>query len=134
VIVITIAKVSLHSNMLSKTIRLCKLNKVQITQRCIRLSASNLTKNPDNVSFNSISDAYGYKSKYELFRGWFVFKLCSYTSLVNHLSQVKQRINFILIVFQINLVIYYFTYCSWSTIIRIYNAFNSLWTFCCWYR
>jgi hypothetical protein len=109
VIIIAIPKVSLHSNMLSKMIRLCKLHKVQITQRCIRLSASNLTKNHESVSFNSISDAYGYKSKYELFRGWFVFKLCSYTSLVNHLSQVKQSRNFILILFRTNLVIYYFT-------------------------
>jgi hypothetical protein len=74
-------------------IRQCKLPKVQITKYFVRSSALNLTKNHEKVKFDSISDAYGYKSKRELFRGWFVFKLCSYTSLVNHLSEVNQIAN-----------------------------------------
>jgi hypothetical protein len=75
--------------MLSKAMRLCKRHKIQSTQHYIRSSVANFTKNHENISFDSISAAYGYKSRNELFRGWFVFKLCSYTSLVNHLSQVK---------------------------------------------
>jgi len=63
-----------------------------MTQCFVRSAVSSLTKNYEKVEFDSISASYGYKSKRELVRGWFVFKLCSYTSLVNHLSQVKIQI------------------------------------------
>ncbi|CAF3888602.1 unnamed protein product [Rotaria sp. Silwood2] len=69
-------------------IRQCKLHNVQITQCFIRSLASNSRENHEKVKFDSISAAYGYKSKRELFRGWFVFKLCSYSSLVNNLSKL----------------------------------------------
>ncbi|CAF1191634.1 unnamed protein product [Adineta steineri] len=82
--------------MLSKMIGQCKLNRVQIVQQCIRSSVSNTTTNYENIRFDSISTAYGYKSKYELFRGWLVFKLCSYKSLVNHLSQLLAISNTVL--------------------------------------
>ncbi|UJR25210.1 hypothetical protein I4U23_006562 [Adineta vaga] len=77
--------------MLSKLIRHGKLYRIQN----IRSSVINTSKIDGNIRFDSMSAAYGYKSKYELFRGWFVFKLCSYTSLVNYLSQfidVSRRI------------------------------------------
>ena len=71
-------------------IRQCKPHKAQITKYFIRSSSTlNSIKNHEKVKFDSISDAYGYKSKRELFRGWLVFKLCSYTSLVNHLTPVN---------------------------------------------
>jgi hypothetical protein len=75
--------------MLSKMIKHCRPYKTQIIQCLVRSTASNLTKTYEKVEFNSILTAYGYKTKHELFRGWFVFKLCSYTSLINHLSQVN---------------------------------------------
>jgi len=75
--------------MLSKIIKHSKPYKTEIIQCFIRSSASNLTKKYEKIEFDSILTAYGYKSKRELFRGWLVFKLCSYTSLVNHLSQVN---------------------------------------------
>lgn len=77
--------------MLSKTIHRCKPYKLQITQCLTRSTVSKLSKTNDKVEFNSISTAYGYKSTRELFRGWLVFKLCSYKSLVNNLSQVNQK-------------------------------------------
>jgi hypothetical protein len=120
--------------MLSKMFKQCRSHKVQVIQCLVRSTTSNLIKDHESVSFDSISAAYGYKSKRELFRGWVVFKLCSYKSFVNHLSQVNHCINLIFILFSKNLVIYYFTYCSWSTIIRVHDAFNHLWTFCCGYK
>lgn len=75
--------------MLSKTIKRCTPYKLQVTQYLARSTGSNVTKTHEKVEFDSISTSYGYKSTRELFRGWFVFKLCSYTSLVNNLSQVN---------------------------------------------
>jgi hypothetical protein len=86
--------------MLSKLVKQCKPYKLQITQYFVRSSASNFTKADEKIKFDSISTAYGYKSTRELFRGWFVFKLCSYKSLVNHLSQVNESLNFKFILFQ----------------------------------
>ncbi len=65
-----------------------------MTQCFIRSTVSSFTKNDEKVEFDSISASYGYKSKRELVRGWFVFKLCSYQSLVNHLSQVNKNLKF----------------------------------------
>ncbi|CAF0731868.1 unnamed protein product [Rotaria sp. Silwood1] len=75
--------------MLSKMIRQCQLyNNVHIKRCFVRSLALNSKENHEKVKFDSIAAAYGYKSKYELFRGWFVFKLCSYSSLVNRLSKL----------------------------------------------
>ena len=76
--------------MLSKLNTSCLLRHVQWTPCLIRWSTSYALNRPTQVKFDSVSDAYGYKSKGELFRGWLVFKLCSYTSLVNRLNQVEQ--------------------------------------------
>jgi hypothetical protein len=89
-------QVDSDSNMLSKLGRQCLISRAHIIQNCVYSSSSQSLNDPSKVKFDSISDAYGYKSKSELFRGWFVFKLCSYTSLVNHLSKVNEDINFIL--------------------------------------
>ena len=80
--------------MLSKTIRQYRPNRIQVTQYLVRSFASNLTQTDEKIKFDSISTTYGYKSTKELFRGWLVFKLCSYTSLVNHLSQVNSIFEF----------------------------------------
>jgi hypothetical protein len=80
--------------MLSKLIKQYKPYKFQIIQYFVRSSATNLTKADEQINFNSIATTYGYKSTRELFRGWFVFKLCSYQSLVNHLSQVNKSLKF----------------------------------------
>lgn len=77
--------------MLSKLNTTYLLRNVQQTFCLIRSSTSYAANRPSEVKFDSVSDAYGYKSKGELFRGWFVFKLCSYTSLVNQLNQVESR-------------------------------------------
>ena len=78
--------------MLSKVIQPCKLIRFQIPQCHIRTTAttSNLIKTDEKIRFDSVSTVYDYKSTRELFRGWLVFKLCSYTSLINHLTQVNQ--------------------------------------------
>ena len=75
--------------MLSKLIKQYKPHSLQTTAYLIRSSATNLVKTNENLNFDSIATAYGYKSTQELFRGWLVFKLCSYKSLVDHLSQVN---------------------------------------------
>jgi hypothetical protein len=75
--------------MLSKVIKQYRPHAKQVTQYFVRSTVTNLTKNYKNIEFDSISTAYGYKSNRELIRGWFVFKLCSYTSLVDHLPQVN---------------------------------------------
>ncbi|CAF1180011.1 unnamed protein product [Rotaria sordida] len=74
--------------MLLKMIRQYKLQNVQTIQCFVRALASNSKNNHEKVKFDSSATAYGHKSKSELFRGWFVFKLCSYSSLVNNLSQL----------------------------------------------
>ena len=76
--------------MLSKLNTVCLSRHVQWTHCLIRLSTSYAANRPSQVKFDSESDAYAYKSKGELFRGWFVFKLCSYTPLVNRLNQVER--------------------------------------------
>jgi hypothetical protein len=75
--------------MFSKLINRYKPYKLQNTKYLLRSSATNLAKTDENINFDSIATAYGYKSTQELFRGWLVFKLCSYKSLVDHLSQVN---------------------------------------------
>lgn len=67
----------------------CQAHKIQIIRCFTRPLASQLKGNYEKVNFDSITAAYGYKSKYELFRGWLVFKLCSYSSLINYLPQVN---------------------------------------------
>ncbi|CAF1167857.1 unnamed protein product [Adineta ricciae] len=74
--------------MLSKLIRRKQSFPVVFIQQCMRSSVLNPSRTNDEVRFDSITTAYGYKSKYELYRGWAVFKLCSYTSLVNRLTQL----------------------------------------------
>ncbi|CAF3494106.1 unnamed protein product [Rotaria socialis] len=74
--------------MLLKMIGKLNPHRIQITRYSVRFFASNIKENHEKVNFNSISAAYGYKSNRELFRGWFVFKLCSYSSLVDRLSQL----------------------------------------------
>ena len=54
----------------------------------MRLSASYSIDEGKTVKLDSVSAAYGYKSRGELLRGWLVFKLCSYTFLVNRLTTV----------------------------------------------
>lgn len=78
--------------MLSKVINPCKLIRFQI----IRTTAttSNIIKTDEKIRFDSVSTVYDYKSTRELVRGWFVFKLCSYSSLINHLTRVNQSISF----------------------------------------
>lgn len=76
--------------MLSKLNTTCLSRHVQWTCCLIRSSTSFTVNQPSEVKFDSVSDAYGYKSKGELFRGWLVFKLCSYTPLVNRLNQVEK--------------------------------------------
>ena len=74
--------------MLLKSIKPNSCHRVQIIKYALRSSASNVTQPVQDIKFDSPTSAYGYKTTGELFRGWLVFKLCSYTSLVNHLSQV----------------------------------------------
>ena len=78
---------------MSKMIKLCKVNRFRILQYSTRSFASNPKESHEKINFDSISTAYGYKSKRELFRGWFVFKLCSYSLLVNYLSEVSRNKN-----------------------------------------
>ena len=85
--------------MLSKLIRQCKPFRCQITQSFVRTSTSNLVKTDEKIKFDSVSTVYDYKSTGELFRGWFVFKLCSYSSLINHLTRVKECLSLTLIGF-----------------------------------
>ena len=74
--------------MLSKLQTPYLLCNIRWTYCLIRSSTFYTPDKRSQVKFDSISTAYGYKSKSELFRGWLVFKLCSYTSLVDHLNEV----------------------------------------------
>ncbi|CAF1620124.1 unnamed protein product, partial [Adineta ricciae] len=51
-------------------------------------SALNTNSCKLNSNFDCVSTAYGYKNKWELFRGWMLYKMFSYNIFVDHLPQL----------------------------------------------
>lgn len=78
--------------MISNLAKLNLLRQVPLRSQFVSTATASTINSSPKVDFESISAAYGYKSKSEIFRGWLVFKLCSYNSLVDHLGQVVYSI------------------------------------------